>query len=283
MLAIAGLREGSKSVWAYADTGGASPSWSADTGGATYGVAIDSSDNVYAVGENVGSKNLWKFNSSGTLVGSYNAGGSTAYANCVALDSAGRIIVGHDAVSGVCFTRIAADLGSDVPFTSGLTGDFGLRVGITSTDSIMILVLAANSRGVTTREYNSSLAQLWTNTNGVGADIIFSSPGLVVHSDGDMSHAFQYSTVRALWHTKGTTGAGDGNDLAAWGNELKGFGIDANDFIWLGTDALGMEKWRHDDGDDFYQVLDVAGEDIYSNIYNNGTITYVATWGAGGE
>ena len=283
MIALSGNREVSKSVWAYPNTGGASPTWSADTGANTYSVAVDSSDNVYVVGVNSGAKNVWKYDSSGTLVGSYNAGGTTVDANCVALDSNGRIIVGHDAVSDACYTVIAADMLSDTSFTTGFTGDQGMRAGVDTSDNIYILVLASNLRGTTREKWNSSLVRQWTGTSGAGSDISLPDLGLAVHPDGDITVWFTYSSGAAtIWtHYKSATGNSDGTDNDTT-NELKGMGVDADGAVWMGTDSVSVIKQTHTDGVGFNDVLEVPGEDIYSNFFTDGTTLWCATWGLPG-
>ena len=114
MLIIVGNRDAgnSRSVWAISDDG-ASLSWSYDTGGNTKAVVIDGDGNIFIVGDVSASKNIWKLNSSGSLVASANTG---ATLHAVALDSTNRVYVGGDASGGETAWRYDNDLTNQIAF-----------------------------------------------------------------------------------------------------------------------------------------------------------------------
>jgi len=146
-------------------------------GNAIYGIAVDSSDNIYIGGASSSSKTTKKYNSSGTLQWEVNHGATVL---CLILDSSGNVYTGGNVGTGTYTTRKYDNSGSLQWSVNHGDSVYGIAI-----DSSGNIYTAGNrTSNLTTRKYDNDGNLLWSKDHGanllgccVGGDGYFYTVG----------------------------------------------------------------------------------------------------------
>lgn len=141
--------------------------WRYDTGGTyAFDVALDSSGNVWVVGIRSGSKSVWKLDSDGNLLDSWDTGNDTYQ---VAIDGSDNVYVGGLASGGYSIWKIAS---------GSISGFFnaGTVWGLITDASGNVYV----APGGAARKINSGGTSQWTYGSGNNVSIGLNSSGNVL-------------------------------------------------------------------------------------------------------
>ena len=287
------------SIWCYSDA--STLSWSYDTGGHVYAVAQDSSGNVYAVGvaadngDGNGSRNLWKFNSSGNYLDGLDFGYLAGY-DAKAIDIDATYIYVSSALGAY---RLTHALGSKATITLSGTRQ-AIRV-----DSSGNIYLGGGGLTNTLTKYNSSLEGFhiqWSKDTNDSAQsikldsnedvIVGTSDGEVRKylADGSSPHAGTWAyvvkvgsfirvevasgdTIYAVTSNSPTDTqerfvALDSDGSRLWGittdaGDLERVWIDSSDRVWVvGDDVDTYDTWLVDTTEHTFTDAIVLGADL---------------------
>jgi len=266
---LVGERESSKSVWAYPNSGGATPTWTADTGGHTNAVVTDDSGNVYVVGENSSSKNIWKYSATGSLTASYNVGAATTDLHDIKLLSDGTVVAcgEPDGANYSLFTLDAAL--SSATQRGEATTDTTYRIAVDTSDNIYCLRISTNLRALTRKKYNSSFVEQFTGTIGVGSDLSVTALGLDCFNNGNSVLCFTYS-AGVLYYVDI---AGDLGGFKSSANNCHAVLIGSDDSVYLSSEGF-IEKYTYSDGA-FSNIWSAGDDGTFASNFaqnSNGTL-----------
>jgi len=281
MLVLTGTRASSKSVWAYAEGGGAAPTWSADTGANTLGNFQDWDGNVFAFGISSGSKNLWKYNSSGVLQDSkYLAPAGSGQVSFTGIeDRTGRVIVGTTAYLGDFFVRLSADFLTMERFAElagGASGNGG-SVDIDPSGNIYVVGNSQENLTAYRAKYNSSLVLQW---GPLSTAITDSWPNyrVIYNSDDTLTIAYDMAAGATWYRIDVSDGSILGTGTVA--DTLVGCGVDNDGNTWISTDAPKLRKETYSGGT-WTNALDVVPTEIFTFFGLSTTgILHASTQGA---
>ena len=230
-----------KSIWCYSDA--STVAWSYDTGGHVYAVAQDASGNIYAVGATSGNKNLWKLDSDGNLLDSYNVGDVGGYDQKAVDVDATYVYVGG--VRGSY--RLPVDLSTQTQIISYYTNS----IRVDSSGNIYMGTTGGIPK--TLYKYNSALAFQWNeDTNDACYSIkLDSSEDLIVGTgDGEVRKYLADGTSPDVgtWATLALGNASlqirvdvDTSDDTVYAVAHNNAGAEANRFCYL--NSAGTVQW----------------------------------------
>ena len=260
MLVVVGIRNAGTpaSVWAYDDN--AVLLWVYDTGGTTRACVVDDDNNVYVVGTRANSKNFWKLDSDGNLLGSLDIQ-SESFTWDVALDTDGNIFVSKViGVGSFGATKISADLQTETEFAPG---DSGIAIFVSYLDGHVYVGSGGAADNLRKFDKDDLSSELWSkdpSTSQNCKEIRELSNGDIIAAIGQSSsegiYSYSQDGVTQNWYW-----SDDG--------DIHGLAIDSNDNIYVGVanngsyfyciDKDGNNLWSIDTTQDIESVVEYQG------------------------